>query len=47
MCVTNSQVAALLKLNGEMLPSHSRILAEAIYFDIFANTSFFPIHLRT
>ena len=30
-----------------MLPSSSRILAEAIYFDIFANISFLPIHLCT
>ena len=30
-----------------MLPSHSRILAKAIYFDIFANISFLPIHLYT
>ena len=30
-----------------MLPLHSKILAEAIYFDIFANISFLLPHLRT
>ena len=30
-----------------MLPSRSTVLAEAIYFDIFANISFLPIHLCT